>query len=360
MRAQRSASETDVLLEDGSRNILYVLPVLGGRPLYDNAADARYFVEPREWPTLTRAIDQRNNILMFGARGAGKTTLLRQLQRTLREARRSVAFVDGTAVESPGELILRVRDGVVGPTSPVESAQGASDVTSTFRRDRVAPAGASRALLRELALVGGVGPHIILLDGSGSGKAAYELFGRLRDALWQMPHQWLVAVDDSERITVTTPPADAFFDTALRLKERSDDELVELMRLRGSADAITLRSLTEIAASAHGNPRAALRAANDAVVSGRDPHVARSRRGRLLDAASEIGRPHGMLMAELLDLGQASASDDALQKRLGVSRGRLAALLGELFDAGLVVAGHDRPDRPGRPKTVYRPALEEG
>jgi predicted ArsR family transcriptional regulator len=65
-------------------------------------------------------------------------------------------------------------------------------------------------------------------------------------------------------------------------------------------------------------------------------------------------------MAELLDLGQASPSDDALQNRLGLTRGRITALLRELLDEGLVEAGRDRSSGPGRPKTIYRPRITTG
>jgi predicted ArsR family transcriptional regulator len=64
-----------------------------------------------------------------------------------------------------------------------------------------------------------------------------------------------------------------------------------------------------------------------------------------------------MLMAELLDRGQASASDQALQRTLGVTRARLSQLLNELAAFGLVTAENERSEGPGRPRVIYRPDL---
>ena len=136
--------------------------------------------------------------------------------------------------------------------------------------------------------------------------------------------------------------------------------LLELLRRRGLPEELDGDAIGEIAAQARGNPRAALRAANGALVTGERPGSAASRRAELLSDARGLGRPHGMLMSELLDLGQASPSDEALQARLGLSRARITTLLRQLLEAGLVSNGTDRTDAPGRPKTMYRPRLEVG
>ena len=78
--------------------------MLQARPLYDNEADARYFIEPQAAEPILRAIDGGLNAIVTGSRGAGKTTLLRQLQRRLR-ADRNVVFVDATAIGDPLELV---------------------------------------------------------------------------------------------------------------------------------------------------------------------------------------------------------------------------------------------------------------
>lgn len=141
----------------------------------------------------------------------------------------------------------------------------------------------------------------------------------------------------------------------IALEPLSAGQLLTILQKR--TDELPQALLSRIAGDARGNPRAAIRAANDALVHGYDPTSELSARGRLLDAAAQLGRPHGMLMAELLDLGQASPSDEVLLDRLGLTRARVSTLLQQLLDAQLVESAIERSDRPGRPRTVYQPAL---
>jgi DNA-binding MarR family transcriptional regulator/energy-coupling factor transporter ATP-binding protein EcfA2 len=332
--------------------------VLQGRPLYDTSADQRYFVVPQEWDRLARAIDHRNNVLISGPRGSGKTTLLRQMQHSMRSQHESVTFVDANAVGSALELAARARESVRGrpPASDVLRTGLAAAALTIGGDPTPPPGGASRALLNELESLGSAEETTILVDASGSGEAVYSLFGRMRDAIWQLPHHWVVAVDESERLSALKPPADAFFDSVLRLHPFRIEDIIELLRRRDLLDEFDERSVREIATSANGNQRAALRIANEAVVSDRNPGEAMSARARLLERAALLGRPHGMLMAELLDIGQASPSDSTLQERLGLTRSRITRILRELLDEGLVETGIDKAEGPGRPKTIYRPS----
>jgi len=327
--------------------------MLQGRPLYDNPADARYRVTPPEWDEVLRALDRGNNILLHGARGAGKTTLLRQLQLALRNHGERAVFVDAAATSDPFELAARVRDAL---KDRPDVAQTGANTAAALDERSASPGGASRQLYDTLVSLGeGVEPTVVLLDASAAAKAVYGLFGRMRDTIWQLPHRWLVAIDNEDRATALKPPADAFFDTVIALEPLSIEQLLLVLQKR--TDELPQALLSQIAANARGNPRAAIRAANDALVHGYDPTSELSARGRLLDAAAQLGRPHGMLMAELLDLGQASPSDEVLLDRLGLTRARVSTLLQQLLDANLVESTVERSDRPGRPRAVYRPAL---
>lgn len=326
--------------------------VLQGRPLYDNDADARYFVVPPAWDALMRAIDRRLNVLITGKRGVGKTTLLRQAQLALRRDDEPVVFVDATAVDDAADFAARLRDALRGRPSPV--AAGIASLRVAAGDPSPPPGGTSRAVYDDLAALEEAQPSIVLVDASGSAAAAYEIFGRMRDTLWQFEHRWVVAVDEEERVTVLKPPADAFFDTIITLDDLSTERLIQFIEKRD--DTLSPRERMRIAAAASGNPRTALRALNRAIVHGLEPEEQWAERADALDRASHLGRPHAMLMAELLDLGQASPSDEALQNRLGLSRARITTLLRDLLDEGLVEAGVERPEGPGRPRTIYRPA----
>jgi hypothetical protein len=196
------------------------------------------------------------------------------------------------------------------------------------------------------------------VDASDSGTAVRELFGRFRDTLWQGAHAWVVAVDEAERASVLRPPTDAFFDVMLLIHPWDPDPLLRLLALRTSE--LDRATLGEIAADARGNPRDALRGLADVLVEGGTPGGL-LRRGAALQrkAARLVGRPEQLLLRELLDRGQASASDEDLQRSLGLSRARLSQLLTNLLEHDLVEADTLRTEGPGRPKTVYRPRLED-
>ncbi len=331
--------------------------MLQGRPLYDTTADAKYNVPPAGWDVIVRSLDRGNNTLIYGARGIGKTTLLRQLQLTLRSRGERVVFVDAAAVAEPLELAVRVRDAVKGRLGIPQNSMGSVTVAQQLAGDPYMPrGGGSRQLYDMLTSLGeDAEPTTVLLDASASAHAIYGIFGRMRDTIWQLPHTWLVAVDDSDRATALKPPADAFFDAVIALEPLSIERLLLILHKR--TDELSSEVLARIAADARGNPRAAIRAANDALVHGVNPSEGLSARAHLLDVAAQLGRPQGMLMAELLDIGQASPSDEVLLERLGIKRARVSTLLQQLHDAGLVESAVERSDGPGRPRTIYRPAL---
>jgi DNA-binding MarR family transcriptional regulator len=179
----------------------------------------------------------------------------------------------------------------------------------------------------------------------------------MRDVLWQQPHTWVVAVNYDDRATALKPPADAFFDVVVSMPDWSTNDLTGLLVKRLADEPVARSVLTSVALNARGNPRTAIRALAQAVLEDRDPVESLSGRTKLLDEAAGLGRPHAMLMAELLDRGQASPSDADLQTALGLTRARLTQLLRELLDHDLVAADVARSEGPGRPRTVYRPRL---
>ncbi len=332
--------------------------MLQGRPLYDNPADAKYYVAPPEWDAVIRALDRGNNTLICGERGAGKTSLLRQVQLTLRSNGKRAVYVDATAVAEPLELVFRIRDALKGRPGIAQAAPGAvsRSLAQVTGEQSPPPGGVSRLLYDTLLGLGEeVEPTIVLLDATAAAQALYGVFGRMRDTVWQLHHSWVVAIDNDDRASALKPPADTFFDTVIELDALPLERLMAVLDNR--TDELTPKLVSRIAADARGNPRAAIRAANNALVHGGDPADELSARTRLLDAAAQIGRPQGMLMAELLDLGQASPSDPTLLDRLGLTRARVSTLLQQLLEADLVESSVERSERPGRPRTVYRPAL---
>jgi energy-coupling factor transporter ATP-binding protein EcfA2 len=311
--------------------------LLQARPLYDNSTDSELFVTPPVWNQVVQGIDRRLNVLIEGPRGSGKTTLMRQIQLVMRNQGDAVAFVDATAV-----------DDLVDLTARIHRVVGGVEVSTAD------PSGKVAALLQA---IGTQPATTILLDASGSAKAVYDLFGRMRDELWQQEHRWVVAIDEKDRSTVLRPPADAFFDLVVGLEPWPTNDLADLLARRVEDDPAARTLIPSAAAAANGNPREALRALSHGLIAEEDPSVVFGERARLLDRASGLGRTPAMLMGELLDRDQASPSDEDLQSALGVGRARLTQLFHQLEATGLVVSETARSTGPGRPRIVYRPAV---
>jgi hypothetical protein len=313
---------------------------LSGRPLLDTRADAALFVDRRaELDRLDRSVAEGLNVLVSGVRGIGKSSLLRHQAYGLRDTGR-VAVLDAAALTDPAAFLGGVAD-TVGAPRLTDRESSASDLVAAL--SQVAPA-ADRA--RALA-VDGLLPAV-----------AQAAFGQLRDELWRVPLTWLVSCADVDEPAFLRPPADAFFDTTLRLPALSDDDIAELLRRRATVEELSDEAVAEVVRLAAGVPRRAIDLARHLLLEPRQAGGADSVaavRDRMLDreqAVDRLGTPARMLLAELETVGGASASDERLLARLGWTRARAAQVFGELERAGLVDAT-DEPRASGRPRRVY-------
>ena len=231
---------------------------LQGRPLLATAADARFFVDRDEQlKQLERSVRSGFNTVIYGDKGSGKSTLLHHIEYRERQSR-PVAYVNAAGSDGVRDLIESVRQAIVmhTPGTPALTATDLSPGPVMISFDRLPPGVASAVLATELRRIGELTPTVVLVDASTAADTSYELFGRMRDQLWEMDHRWIVAVDTTDRPTLARPPADAFFDISIQLPVLGTGQVAELLRLRGSG--LSESELVQIAGASEGNPRRAL------------------------------------------------------------------------------------------------------
>jgi energy-coupling factor transporter ATP-binding protein EcfA2 len=326
---------------------------LSGRPLIDTAADSRLYAPRREHRVLKRSAEQRLNVLLTGPRGSGKTTLLRQVLLDLRNSGQPGVFVDGKLATDAFSFLELVRFQLgEAPNLPQVIRERYSQIFTP--RPNLGEASALLDLIDSMR-----SPEeepertTLLIDGLPSPDVAHALFGSLRDELWQLPFSWIVAADERERAALMEPPADAFFDRQIDLGPMTPREQLSLLEKR---TPLTNRSgIESLIEASEGNPRLLLALARDAFEGEhgiKDLLADRALREKL---AASISRPASMLLAELENVGSASASDEELLKRLGWTRPRATQVFQELEQAGLVIS-REVKGHGGRPRKVYQPS----
>jgi hypothetical protein len=212
----------------------------------------------------------------------------------------------------------------------------------------------------------------VLVIDDVTAAAGAQLFGALRDEVWQLGALWLVTTTPAQALDLVRPPADVFFETRVTLDALDGPEVADLLRRRldpaGSAAASGEPSIDPaelvdaVLAGRPDTPRRALEAAREWVTNpGVGPSgltVAQEHRARA-EALENVSRPARMLAQELEAIGWAAASDERLLDRLGWTRTRVIQVIGELRDEGLVQMREDRRGR-GRPRKLFRvvPAAE--
>lgn len=180
--------------------------------------------------------------------------------------------------------------------------------------------------------------RVVLLDDLDE-DGRRKLFGRLRDELWELPIQWVVAGMHS----YLEPPVDAFFESVIELVNLDEGTLQEMLRLRAlSGSAEEQAMLRDIADSlsatiAPCTPRRALSVARDIFLSD-DAMGASNRLEEMQELRSHLSESASRVLDGLIVHGPAHAGDEKLLAEIGVTRSRVVQLLAELETAGLATA----------------------
>ena len=312
------------------------------RPLSGSDADRRLFVDrAEETAAVLRALDLGFNVLVVGDPKSGRTSLLRHVERLVGDSGRRTAFVDALSHEGLPGLLEALRGALgasPGPPSPAgpTSTVSESDVAALAPVDP-APADAATVFVDNLT------PGV-----------AQALFGRFRDALWQLPYQWVVAGLLVRRSEYLEPPADSFFDSIVELGSLSEEDARSLLRRRietagDNEDAHQLeRSMEQIVkGTVERTPGALLAGARATLLRGA-PDSAFADLVKLQSQANSMGRGHAMVFSELEAMAPVHAGDERLLQRLGYTRPRIVQILKDLEKEGVVESR-----REGRRQMYY-------
>jgi hypothetical protein len=187
----------------------------------------------------------------------------------------------------------------------------------------------------------------VLLD-SPEDNAAYELFGRLRDSVWELGCPWVVAADPGVASVLVAQPADAFWDVHVSIPPLDVDEQRELLRRRLSGtpvpeDLINPRGTT---------PWKLLTAAREASLAG---GVVEDIEGVVESEqrAASFGRHASMAFATLEGASEGLTAAE-VARQLGYPRDEITKALRNLEHAGILeVTAEPHPKysvtRNGRP-----------
>lgn len=324
--------------------------LLGQRPLTASEADRHLFAgRSSELQRVLRALDLGLNAYVYGPRGGGRTSFLRQVERGRPEAR----YVRLHGFETLEDRLDEIERAVTG--SSVLERHRPSPVAEAFKsllntEVRVA-ADPLRYLREAIAQIDSELPQVVLVDDLDR-KDCHELFGRLRDELWELPVQWVVAGSASS----LDPPADTFFDAVVELPLLDHEGLSELVRQRAASGTpeegrlLTSRAGAIIDNVAPCTPRRALSVLRDLFLSD-DVAEATSQLADLQSARSGLKPTANRLIDALIHHGPIHAGDAELLAEVGVTRSRVVQLLAELEADGLVTA-----QREGRRKLFTVPA----
>lgn len=313
--------------------------LLGQRPLTASDADHQLFADrTSELHRVARALNLGLNAYVYGPPGSGRTSFLRQIERAHPEAHYVRLYGFNTLSDRLDQIELAVTGVPLKRTQPSQWAEVLKFGATTETKIVADPL---RHLKKAVGPIGGEPPHIVLVDDVDR-KVSHELFGRLRDGLWELPIQWVVTGTS----TSLDSPADTFFDTVVELLPFDQAGVRELLRRRaasGSPDEGSLLMQTAesvLEAVAPCTPRRALAVLRDLYLSD-DLREATRQLENLQSARASLKPTANRLLDALIHHGPTHAGDEKLLEEVGVTRSRVVQLLTELEADGLVAAQRD-------------------
>lgn len=333
-----------------------------GRPLLDTRTDmAIYLPRPEMEQQLRDGIRQGLNTLLEGPRGSGKTTLLRALMYLFRteSSDRELIYVRAAVARNVTTLLELIIAALTHEDSPSDPAQAQPGTPSPPTSAHGTGAAAGEILgrqgltgeLRPLRLittlaeiVAGHPPVAVIVDDVDP-VVGNQLFGVLRDEVWAVGALWIVTATPDGVGTLTKPPADAFFEAVVHVRNLSGQDAEDLLAQRlGHQVSVPYQENGWL-------PRRLLELARNSAPQ--EWNLSVSARARRDAEIAKLGRPAAMLVAALEQLGPISPSDERLLTELGWTSSRASQVLRQLLEAGHVTYHESRGTGPGRPSRLY-------
>lgn len=320
--------------------------LLSQRALTASDADHLLFADRgEELKRVCRALDLGLNIYVWGPRGAGRTSLLHQVQRL----RPDSSYVRLEGFKNMAERLSEVERVLSGKRllqrqERVSRDPFASLLNYELRTVTVAEDPVQR--LRAAAGVASDGPRRVILADDLSRGDLQEMFGRLRDNMWELPIQWVVAGESAS----LSPPADTFFDVNVELPLLDRDSLAVLLQRRAASGTpqeerlLQALAISALEAIAPCTPRRALTILRELYLAD-DAAEVTSGLSRIEDIRARLRPTANKVLEALLVHGPAHAGDERLLAEVGVTRSRIVQVLAELEAEGLISA-----ERVGRRK----------
>ncbi len=321
---------------------------LSGRPLLATRLDVPLYVDCGIEPVVMNAARRGLNTLVVGEAGSGKTSLLHRIEYEFRNEEFKLAFVDGRSCESVQDLLekIGIQLGVEFPRQETVHSLFGLEEPFIQKPPQSEPPSVERILAKLVKAIP-QGPRSILFFDSPERDLAHAFFGRLRDAVWQLPITWIVAADSNAADAFRRPPADAFFEIVERIPALDDSRAREILRSRLADES----SAGEMGKAA--TPRILLDHARRVMLDFGTAAILQRMEVEFQRRLDDVSRAAAMLANELRGQGPVSASDADVQRRLGWTRPRLTQVLKELESAGLARATEASDGHPGRPRRLY-------